>query len=179
MAEIATIARPYAEAVFAMADKAGDLAGWSQRLGSLAAITAHAEVRPLIGNPKVQGAQLVELVTSLAQGSLPAEAKSLVQTLVANGRLAVLPEVAAQFEALKNERESRVDAHITSAFELAPAELQSLVADLERRFKRKVHASVSVDRELIGGARVVVGDEVIDGSVRGKLAAVANALTAP
>lgn len=179
MAEIATIARPYAEAVFAMADKSGDLAGWSQRLNTLAGITAHAEVRALIGNPKVQGPQLVELVSSLVQGALPAEARSLVHTLVANGRLAVLPEVATQFEALKNERESRVDAHITSAFELAPAELQSLVADLERRFKRKVHANVSVDRELIGGARVVVGDEVIDGSVRGKLAAVANALTAP
>ncbi len=179
MAEIATIARPYAEAVFAMADKVADLAGWSQRLSGLAAITAHPEVRALIGNPKVQGAQLVELVTTLAQGSLPAETKTLVQTLVANGRLAVLPEVAAQFEALKNERESRVDAHITTAFELPPAELQSLVADLERRFKRKVHASVSVDRELIGGARVVVGDEVIDGTVRGKLAAMANALTAP
>lgn len=179
MAEIATIARPYAEAVFAMADKAGDLAGWSQRLGSLAAITAHADVRALIGNPKLHGAQLVELVTSLAQGALPAEAKTLVQTLVANGRLAALPEVAAQFETLKNERESRVDAQITSAFELPPAELHNLVADLERRFKRKVHASVAVDRELIGGARVVVGDEVIDGSIRGKLAAMANALTAP
>ncbi len=179
MAEIATIARPYAEAVFAIADKAGDLAGWSQRLNSLATIAAHPEVRTLIGNPKVQGPQLVELVTSLAQGALPAEARTLVQTLVANGRLAALPEVAAQFEALKNERESRIDAQITSAFELPPAELQSLVADLERRFKRKVQASVTVDRELIGGARVVVGDEVIDGSVRGRLASMANALTAP
>lgn len=179
MAEIATIARPYAEAVFALADQTGDLAGWSSRLAAFASVTGHPEVHALIGNPKIKGPQLVDLVTSIAGTDLPAEAKSLVQAMVANGRLAVLPEVYAQFETLKNERESRIDAQITSAFELAPAQLQSLVADLERRFKRKVHASVTIDRELIGGARVVVGDEVIDGSIRGKLAAMASALTAP
>jgi F-type H+-transporting ATPase subunit delta len=179
MAEIATIARPYAEALFALADKANDLAGWSNTLGALAQIAGHPEVRALIGNPKVQSAQLSDLVASLAPDGLSAEAKSFVQTMVANGRLAALPEVYAQYETLKNERESKVDAHISSAFEISSGELQALVSDLERRFKRKVHPIVTVDRGLIGGARVVVGDEVIDGSVRGKLATMASSLTAP
>lgn len=179
MAEIATIARPYAEAVFALADKAGDLAGWSSTLAALSAVAGHADVRALIGNPKVTADQLLELVTSLSPGGVSAETKNFLQMLLANGRLELLPEIHAQYEALKNERESRVEAHITSAFELSQAELQGLVADLERRFKRKVDPVVTVDRELIGGARVVIGDEVIDGSVRGKLAAIASALTAP
>ena len=136
MAEVATIARPYAEAVFALADKAGALAQWSDTLGRLAAIARAPEMGQLLGNPKVTGTQLADLFSSA--GELPAEAKALVQTLTENKRIEALPAVAEQFEALKAEREGAVDADIASAYALEGAELNALVADLERRFKRKI-----------------------------------------
>ncbi len=176
MAELATVARPYAEAIFELADKANNLAGWSATLESLARTAENPQVKALIGNPKVSPQQLIDVVAAAVQGGLSGESKTFVQTIIANGRIAVLPAVYTLYEVLKNERESKVEAHITSAFAIADAELTQMVADLERRFKRKVQPVVTVDRELIGGARVVVGDEVIDGSVRGKLSAMSNAL---
>lgn len=174
MAEVATIARPYAEAVFALADKAGTLAVWSESLARLAAIAQAPEVVQLIGNPKVSSAQLADLFS--AGDDLPAEARGLVAALTENKRLQALASIAAQFEALKAEREGAVDAQIASAYPLEGAELASLVADLERRFKRKVRPHVKVDQSLIGGALVRVGDQVIDGSIRGKLDAMRNGL---
>ena len=174
MAEVATIARPYAEAVFALADKAGSLAVWSESLARLAAISQAPEVVQLIGNPKVTGAQLTDLFS--AGGDLSAEAHGLVAALTENKRLQALASIAEQFEALKAEREGAIDAQIASAYALEGAELASLIADLERRFKRKIRPQVSIDQNLIGGAVVRVGDQVIDGSVRGKLNAMRNGL---
>lgn len=175
MAEVATIARPYAEAVFSLADSAGTLTQWSATLGKLAAVAADGEVQRLIGDPKVSGRQLVDLLLSVA-GDAGAEARNFVSALVENKRVAALPSVRDIFETLKNEREGTVDTLIETAFPLDDGQLASLVADLEQRFKRKIRPQVTVDRELIGGVRVTVGDEVIDGSVRGKLAAIAIAL---
>lgn len=176
MAETATIARPYAEALFALADKGGSLAQWSDTLGSLAAVAQAPEMGELFGNPKVTSAQFVDLFSGVA-GTMPAEAKALLQMLVENKRLEALPAVRDQFEALKAEREGAVDAVIESAFPLEGAELSALVADLEKRFKRKIRPQVSVVKALIGGARVSVGDQVIDGTVRGKLEAMNAGLT--
>lgn len=177
MADLTTIARPYAEAVFALADKAGALTPWSEALARLAAVAQAPEMAGLLGNPGVSDAQVVDLFVAAA-GEMPAEAKNLLGALAENKRLSVLPEVAALYEAQKAEREGAVDAHIASAFPLEGAELAALVGDLERRFKRKVRPQVSVDPELIGGARIQVGDQVIDGSVRGKLEAMRIGLTA-
>ncbi len=170
MAEITTIARPYAEAVFALADKGGSLAQWSETLGRLAGVAQAPEMSQLYGNPKVTSAQFVDLFSAVA-GTMPAEAKSLLQVLTENKRLEALPAVRDMFEELKAEREGAIDATIESAFPLEGAELSALVADLERRFKRKIRPQVSVVKELIGGAKVSVGDQVIDGTVRGKLQA--------
>jgi len=167
MAETATIARPYAEALFALADQSGSLAHWSETLGQLAAIAQAPEMGQLLGNPKVTAAQFVDLFS--VGGAMPAEAKALLQMLIENRRLKALPAVLDQFEHLKAEREGAVDAIVETAFPFQSGELESLVADLERRFKRKVRPQVSVNKELIGGARVSVGDQVIDGTVRGKL----------
>ena len=167
MAETVTIARPYAEAVFALADKGGSLAQWSDTLGQLASVAQAPEMRQLYGNPKVSGAQFVELFSAV--GTLPAEGKALLQMLAENRRLEALPAIRDLFDLLKAEREGAIDAKIESAFPLDGAELAILVADLERRFKRKIRPQVSVDKELIGGARISVGDQVIDGTVRGKL----------
>lgn len=169
MAETATIARPYAEALFALADQSGSLAQWSDTLGQFAAIAQSPEMSQILGNPKVSGAQFVELFS--VGGSMPAEAKALLQMLTENRRLVALPAIRDQFEQLKAKREGAVDAVIETAFAFQSGELEALVADLERRFKRTVRPHVSINKELIGGARVSVGDQVIDGTVRGKLEA--------
>ena len=176
MAESLTIARPYAEAVFSSADASGKLQAWSQALQRLAMIVSDPDMHNAIGDPKVGSEQLYGLVAAGTGDTLNAEAQSFVRVLIENDRLAVLPEIATLFEALKNEREGVVEAQIESAFPVDDAALAQLVGDLERRFKRKVRPQVTVDRALIGGALITVGDEVIDGTVRGRLASMASAL---
>jgi F-type H+-transporting ATPase subunit delta len=178
MAEPATIARPYAEAVFELASQADALDQWSAMLSRLAQAVVDPAVTPLIGNPRVSDAQLVDLFLSLGGEEVAGERKFLA-TLAENGRLAALPQLREQFEELKNDREGVVDAEIATAFPLSQADLDGLVAGLERRFKRKVNPTVHADESLIGGVRIRVGDEVIDSSVRGRLAAMRYALTAP
>src|SRR5262245_16161481 len=174
MAENTTIARPYAEAAFAIADSDGSLAAWAGALEVLAQVTSHAEVREAIGSPLVTDEQLYGLIASLAGDALTAEAQKFLRVLIENDRVALLPEIRDLFQQLKNEREGVVDAQVATAFELDAAQLEELVKHLESRFKRKVKPIVTVDKGLIGGIRVQVGDEVIDGSVRGQLAAMAS-----
>ncbi|HYM47118.1 MAG TPA: F0F1 ATP synthase subunit delta [Burkholderiaceae bacterium] len=176
MAENLTIARPYAEAVFASADAGGNLQEWSQALQRLALIVADPDMHSAIGDPKVDPEQLYGLVAAGASGALHAQAQNFVRALIENDRLSLLPEIATLFESLKDEREGVIEAQIVSAFPVDDAALTQLVSDLERRFKRKVRPQVSVDRELIGGALITVGDEVIDGTVRGRLESMASAL---
>lgn len=176
MAENVTIARPYAEAIFALADPGGALDKWSRTLAVMAVVAANPELKATIANPNLSADQVYGLFAG-ACGDLATEAQNLARVLIENGRLAMLPEIREIYEELKNEREGVMDAVITSAYPLASGQLAALVAALERRFKRKVDAQVHVDAELIGGVRMQVGDEVIDGSVRGKLAAMAVALT--
>jgi F-type H+-transporting ATPase subunit delta len=176
MAENVTIARPYAEAIFALADAGGTLARWSQALAVMAGVAVHPELRAAIANPNLSARQVYGLFAG-ACGDLTVEAQNLVHVLIENSRLALLPEIRAIYEALKNEREGVVEATITSAHPLDARQLKALVAELERRFGRRISPRVEVDANLIGGARMQVGDQVIDGSVRGKLAAMAVALT--
>jgi F-type H+-transporting ATPase subunit delta len=175
MAELATIARPYAEAAFDVADATGELAAWAGALGRLAAVASDPKVRQLLGDPGVTPEALYGVIAGAA-GEVAVDIQNFLRVLIGNGRVAVLPEIRNLFEALKNEREGVVDAEIASAFPLEAGQTAELVKGLEARFKRKVEPRVSVDKELIGGVRVAVGDEVIDGSVRGKLAAMAAAL---
>jgi F-type H+-transporting ATPase subunit delta len=176
MAENVTIARPYAEAVFALADASGTLGRWSQTLAVMAAVAANPELRAVSGNPNVSADQVYGLFAG-ACGDLSTEPQNLLRVLIENGRLATLPEIRSIYEELKNAREGVVEAYVTSAYPLDSGQLSDLVADLEQRFKRKIKPQVAVDAALIGGVRTQVGDEVIDGSVRGKLAAMAVALT--
>jgi F-type H+-transporting ATPase subunit delta len=179
MAELATIARPYAEALFGVAE-AGDIAAWSTLVEELAQVARLPEVQSIATSPKVSRAQVADLMLAAVQSPLKdhAQAKNLVQMLVDNHRLPLLPEIAAQFEELKNAREGAADALIVSAFPLEGAQLDELVQNLERKFKRKLKPTVQVDHSLIGGVRVTVGDEVLDGSVRARLASMQTALTA-
>ncbi|MGH8777702.1 F0F1 ATP synthase subunit delta [Paraburkholderia sp.] len=178
MAELATIARPYAEALFGVAE-AGDIAAWSTLVQELAQVARLPEVLSVATSPKVSRAQISDLLLSAVKSPLKdnAQAKSLVQMLVDNHRLQLLPEIATQFEALKNAREGAADATIVSAFPLEGTQLNDLVASLERRFQCKLKPTVEVDPSLIGGVRVTVGDEVLDASVRARLASMQTALT--
>lgn len=176
MAENVTIARPYAEAAFAIADADGTLPAWAQALDVLAPVARHPEVRSAIGNPRLSDEQLYGLIASLTGGEMSADVQKFVRVLIENGRLALLPEIRELFQELKNERDGMVHAFVSTAFELSDAQTAELVADLERRFKRKVNPVVTVSKDLIGGVRVTIGDEVIESSVRGQLAAMAVAL---
>lgn len=177
MAELATIARPYADALF-KAVSAQDAAAVADQVGSLAQVAGNEQVRQFADNPKVTATQVFDLITSVSQGFLGDAAKNLLRMVIENGRLAALPEIAAQFHALVNARSGVSDATIESAFPIDAAQLPEVVASLEKRFGRKLNASVVVQPELIGGIRVVVGDEVLDTSVKARLAQMKAALTA-
>ncbi|MGD9951065.1 MAG: F0F1 ATP synthase subunit delta [Burkholderiales bacterium] len=178
MAEPSTIARPYAEAAFRLADESGKLAEWSAALANLAAVAADARVRAAAGDPNLSAAQAAGLFISILAGKLPAGGENFVRVLADNGRLELLGEIRAQYEALKNDREGVIEAEVISAFEMDGAQLADLVARLERKSGRKVKARVSVDKALIGGVKVLLGDKVIDGSARAQLGALEAALKA-
>ncbi len=178
MAEPSTIARPYAEAAFKLADAQGKLAEWSSALGNLAAIAADARVRAAIGDPNQSAEKVAGLFISILSGKLTGETENFVRVLAENGRLDVLGEIRGQYEALKNEREGVVEAEVYTAFEMDQAQTADLVSRLEKKTGRKVRAKVSVDKSLIGGVKVVIGDKVIDGSARAQLAALETALKA-
>ena len=176
MAEIATLARPYAEASFRSAQEANDLPRWSEGLSLAGAIAADPQMADLLGDPRLSREQKLELFFGVAGDRLPPPVRNLVTILVDGARIVLLPEVAAQFEALKRVQESVVKVRIVSARELADAERDDLVAAISRKYGRRVEASVEVDASLIGGARVHVGDEVINASMRDALAQMAVAL---
>jgi F-type H+-transporting ATPase subunit delta len=176
MAETATVARPYAEAVFGLAERAGAFANWLNMLAIMARVAAHPDMRTCIGNPNLGAKQLYDLFIELCREDFPVDARNFVRVLIANDRLALLPEIHEQFVELKNELEGVVEAEIRTAFPLDNAQINGLVADIARRLKRRVQPRVTVDKELIGGVRITAGDEVIDCSVRGKLEEMAAAL---
>ena len=178
MAEPSTVARPYAEAAFKLADEAGALAKWSEMLGTLAQVGQDERVRAAVADPNLSDAKVAGLFISILAGKLTSDAENFVRVLAQNNRLELLPQIREQFEALKNEREGVVQAEVYSAFELSDAQLHDLVQRLEKKTGRKVRAQVSLDRELIGGVKVVLGDKVIDGSARAQLGALETALKA-
>ncbi|MBI4990219.1 MAG: F0F1 ATP synthase subunit delta [Rhodocyclales bacterium] len=175
MAENVTLARPYAEAAFQLARANSALGPWQQALDRMAAVAADAQMLECIANPRLLSSQVAQLFLDVA-GSLSAEQQNFVRLLVDNERLQVLPEIRELYVELKNGQEGVQEADIASAFPLDDATLRNLVAELETRFKCRIQATVSLDPELIGGVRIAVGDQVIDASVRGKLAAMATAL---
>jgi F-type H+-transporting ATPase subunit delta len=176
VAEPSTVARPYAEAAFRLADEAGALAKWSEMLGALALVADDARVQAAVADPSRSDAQAAGLFISILSGKLTGEAENFLRVLAQNGRLELLPEIRAQFEALKNEREGVLEAEVHSAFELGDAQMAELAQRLEKKTGRKIRAKLHIDKELIAGVRIVVGDKVIDGSARAQLGALETAL---
>jgi F-type H+-transporting ATPase subunit delta len=176
MAELATIARPYAEALFKATSK--DLNGAAVWVDTLSAVAQNAQLQQFADSPKASTDQVFDLIAGVAKVDLPDAAKNFLRTVIENGRLNALPEMANQFRALKNAQSGSSDAIVHSAFPIDGAALAELAVTLEKQFKRKLNLSVVLQPELIGGIRVVVGDEVLDTSVKARLEQMKVALTA-
>jgi F-type H+-transporting ATPase subunit delta len=176
MAELATIARPYAEALFKATSK--DLNGAAVWVDTLSAVAQNAQLQQFADSPKASTDQVFDLIAGVAKVDLPDAAKNFLRTVIENGRLNALPEMANQFRALKNAQSGSSDAVVHSAFPIDGTALAELAVTLEKQFKRKLNLSVVLQPELIGGIRVVVGDEVLDTSVKARLEQMKVALTA-
>jgi F-type H+-transporting ATPase subunit delta len=176
MAELATIARPYAEALFQ--SSSADLEGTAQWLDALANVAGNAQLLQFADNPKVGSQQVYDVVSDVARVQLPPAGRNFLRTVIDNGRLAAIPAIAHQFREMKNAQSGSSDAVVYSAFPIVGEQLGTVARALEKRFGRKLNLTVQEDPSLIGGIRVVVGDEVLDTSVKARLEQMKVALTA-
>jgi F-type H+-transporting ATPase subunit delta len=177
MAELTTVARPYAEAAFRAAVEAKDVAAFSEALKQLGAVAGTRDAASLLGNPKVSTKEKADVLFSVAGSKVPDTLQNLTNSLIENQRATLLPFISEHFERLQREYDGVVKAVITSAFPLSDADRASLVDGLARKYGKRVEAEVKVDASLIGGARVQVGDDVIHASVRDTLDQMAAALS--
>ena len=178
MAELATIARPYAEAAFEIARDAQALPAWSDMLRFAATIVADPRVAEALDNPRLDAAAKESLLLSIGGDRFTGETRNFIRVLLEAERIALLPQIAAMFDTLKNDAEATALATIESAFELTDAQVAEMRTALEKRFGKKIETTVTINPDLIGGARVTVGDAVLDGSVQAKLAAMRAQLRA-
>ena len=177
MAELVTIARPYAEAIFALAKERDELSKWSDMLTLLVTVFDDPRIQAAIANPKVTKADIERLILAVCGEQIDANARNFIQLLVENGRLSAVAEIRRLFDLLKSEDEGIVEAQISSAFPLDGQELEKIVSLLSKRYQKNISPTVDVDSDLIGGITIQVGDKVWDASVRGRLQEMAAALT--
>lgn len=177
MAEIQTLARPYAAAVFELAQARQALPAWSEMLAFIAMVAGDANMQRLTSDPRVDRARFLELFLDICGKNISDAGANFVRVLVENRRLNLLPEIVGQYEALKAEAEARVEVTVVSAFPLEAAQIETLGAALRRKFGREVNLTSRVDQTLLGGIVIRAGDLVIDGSVRGRLAELATHLS--
>ncbi len=173
---MSTLARPYARAAFEYADAKGELQGWSETLALLAAVAQQDAVVRLLASPSYTAKQQAEKLISVCGDDLNTQVQNYIGVLAENRRLLLLPEIQQQFEVLKANREKSIDVSVESAIELTGEEQEKLTKALSARLAREVNMQVSVNKSLLGGAVVRAGDTVIDGSIRGRLAKLAEAL---
>ena len=176
MSEAITTARPYAQAAFDEAQKQNDLKGWSETLLAGAEAVSNPEVATLISSPRAKANQVEEVMRALCGVKPGSMQDNFIRLLGENGRLDVLPEIAAMYEVLRAEAEKAVDVTVSSAFELNDAQKQKITAALTKRMNRKITLHCETNQKLVGGIVIRAGDKVIDGSVRARLGEMANAL---
>ena len=169
MAELATIARPYANAVFNIAKGDSSLSQWSRMLGVLTGTSGHPTVQALLDSPDVTAQTKAFRLAEVCGDELDDRGKKFLQSLADNDRLGLLSEIQNQFEVLKAEEEKSLDVEVISAFALTDAQSEALKTSLKQKFEKEISIEARVDEGLIGGAIVRAGDTVIDGSVRGRL----------
>lgn len=177
MAEITTIARPYAQAVFKLANASQALGAWSDMLGYLAVVATDPDMQRIIDSPRFTSDQLAQLVIDVCADQLTSEAQNLVKVLAENGRLDALPEIFNLYQTLKSEAEGAIQAELITAYPATDAQKQSVLEALKKRFGREIELECKTDSSLVGGAVIRAGDMVIDGSVRGKLQKLSAALS--
>lgn len=176
MTELATLARPYAEAAFKRAKETGKASEWANALQFMAAVVQDPDMAVIVNNPRVGSDRLLQLIIDICQDHIDDEAKNLLKLLVQNGKLKLLSNISALYEQYKANDEGYVNVDLYSAYALTKAEQHKYVAMLEKHLNKKVNATVSVDKSLIGGIRAKAGDKVIDGSVSGQLQQLAKRL---
>lgn len=178
MADLSTLARPYAKAAFEVARDSGRFKEWGEALGNLAAAVKSPQIAPFIGHPALLKSDLADALGKALGGSLGAEGASLVKLLVENKRLTAVPFIAEQYEALRAEAENRVDVQVTSAAPIPEAQREQLLSAIGKRLSRQIVATWDTDESLLGGAVIRAGDLVIDGSLKGELDKLKTALVA-
>ena len=176
MSEVTTLARPYAKAAFEYALTEGKLADWSAMLNLVATAAANPEVAAVLGNPSILGSDKAAILLEVCQSKLDNQGANFIKLLSEKSRLPLIPVIAEIYEAFKAEQEKTVEAVVTSAYELQAQQQQLLVDALRKRLNREVNLTVTIDKRLIGGVVIRTGDLVIDGSIRGKLAKLAESL---
>ena len=169
MAELATLARPYANAIFDIAKQDRLLDRWSRTLAFLTSASADENVRRLLESPSASDEQKVHTLAQLCGDDLGDKGRALISVLARNDRLGLFAEIGEQFEALRADEERTLEVEVVAAYELTPDQRQQLIDALGRRFEREIQLSSRVDTSLLGGAIIRAGDTVIDGSIRGKL----------
>jgi F-type H+-transporting ATPase subunit delta len=169
MAELATIARPYAEAAFALAREGGALPKWADTMATLASVSADAKVSAAVDNPKLSVAQKQSMFTTLLGDNLDAGTTSFINVLLDADRVKLLPQINEHFQALKRDNDNVARATIVSAFPLTEQQRDDLKGALAKRYGRQIEAIEEVDATLLGGAKIIVGDQVIDRTVVGQL----------
>ncbi len=169
MSELATLARPYAEAVFKRAKETESLAEWSDNLEFLAIAMTDQELAAAADNPRVEQARFSDLLLDICKGQLSKEGENFVRLLIENGRLSLVSHIREIFEAYRAEDEGYIEANVKSAFPLSKASQDALAKTLEKHLNREVHLHVEEDKSLIGGVLVRAGNTVIDASVSGQL----------
>ncbi|MFL0803626.1 MAG: F0F1 ATP synthase subunit delta [Agarilytica sp.] len=176
MAELITLARPYAKAAFEFARDDKDLAGWQNALSQAAAVSADPAVEALLDSPSLTTADKGKKFSEICGDSLNEKQRNFVNALSENNRLDLLPQVSELFELYKANQEKTVDVEIQTAFEISGELEQKLASTLKTKLDRDVELSTVVDKSLIGGALIRAGDTVIDGSARGRLAKLSEAM---
>ena len=176
MAELSTIARPYAKAAFEFARDNSVLAQWSEQLSTVATVTMDSGMETVLGSPSLTTAQQAQILNDVCGDALGAEIRNFVVILASNKRLALLPEIYALFEQQKANQEKSVDVEVVSAFDMADKTMDKLAAVLTKKLEREVKVSTSTDKDLLGGVLIRAGDLVIDGSVRGRLNKLSEAM---
>jgi len=176
MAELSTLARPYAEASFKRAKETGSVQNWSETLVFLSAIAQNQELSAIVDNPRVGKEKITELLLDICQDQIHSEAANLLKLLIENRKLKLLPTISALFEEHRAVDEGYINVNIYSAFPLTKAELSKYNAMLEKQLKKKVIAVITVDKSLLGGVLAKAGDKVIDGTIRGQIHQLAKRL---
>ncbi|MEF3073505.1 MULTISPECIES: F0F1 ATP synthase subunit delta [unclassified Methylobacter] len=176
MSELATLARPYAAAVFKRAKETNTTAKWSQSLAFMSAVLSDKEISVVVDNPKVTKERLSALMLDICQGQVDGESANFLKLLVQNNRLTLLPYIAEIFEAYKADDEGYIDVEVVTAYPFSKEEKQKFASKLEKTLSKKVHMNATVDKSLIGGVLVRAGDRVIDGSIKGQLQQLAKRL---